>query len=300
MSSKKIVYVGGLDADVDKDLLHAAFLPFGDIVEINMPLDFETETHRGFAFVEFEYAEDCNAAIDNMDEAELLGRTIRVNPANPANVKTEKSTRAVWEDESWLEENTQKEEMVDDAVDGANDNLGTGAEVVEDSKPSTNMVYMDMCANGKPIGKIVIELFFDTVPKTAENFRQLCLHTKGYGYSKSSFHRVIPQFMLQGGDFVNHNGTGGKSIYNNGASFKDENFALKHAGPGILSMANSGPDTNRSQFFITTEKTDWLDGKHVVFGRVAQGMDVVRKIEKYGSQSGKPSAKIAVVNCGQI
>ncbi|KAK9970294.1 hypothetical protein ABG768_026248 [Culter alburnus] len=159
-------------------------------------------------------------------------------------------------------------------------------------------VFFDITANGSPLGRVIMELRADVVPRTAENFRQLCTGQPGYGYKGSTFHRVIPGFMCQGGDFTNHNGTGGRSIYGN--KFEDENFTLKHTGCGILSMANAGPNTNGSQFFICTEKTSWLDGKHVVFGEVVEGQDTIKKVEGYGSNSGKTSAKIVIANCGQL
>lgn len=162
----------------------------------------------------------------------------------------------------------------------------------------SNNVYFDITIDGEAAGRIVFKLYDDVVPKTAQNFRELASGQHGFGYEGSGFHRVIPDFMLQGGDFTRGDGTGGKSIY--GEKFADENFKLKHHKPFLLSMANAGPNSNGSQFFITTIVTSWLDGKHVVFGEVVEGQDLVTKIEGLGSQSGRTSAKIVIAKSGVI
>ncbi|XP_001630840.2 peptidyl-prolyl cis-trans isomerase E [Nematostella vectensis] len=297
MANKRVAYVGGLAEEVDEKVLHAAFIPFGDITDVQIPMDYTTSKHRGFGFVEFEFAEDTAAAIDNMNESELFGRTIRVNLAKPMKIK-EGYSRAVWSEDSWLQKHAGQtlEEKDSTETSGETDEA---METQPVSRKRVNpRVFFDITIGERSAGRIVMELRSDVVPMTAENFRCLCTHEKGFGYKGSSFHRIIPQFMCQGGDFTKHNGTGGKSIY--GAKFEDENFVLKHNGAGVLSMANSGPNTNGSQFFLTTEKTDWLDGKHVVFGNVIDGFDVVRKMEAVGSQSGKASKKVVIDDCGEL
>lgn len=166
------------------------------------------------------------------------------------------------------------------------------------SKHGDVRVYFDLTIGGQDSGRITFLLYNHVVPKTAENFRALCTGEKGFGYQGSGFHRVIPDFMCQGGDFTRHNGTGGKSIY--GEKFADENFKLKHTKDGLLSMANAGPNTNGSQFFITTVETPWLDGKHVVFGEIESGMEIVRKCEAQGTQNGTTRVPIKIKACGQL
>ncbi len=164
-------------------------------------------------------------------------------------------------------------------------------------------VFFDVSIGGSNAGRIIFELYNDIVPKTAENFRALCTgeksnSSKNLHFKGSIFHRIIPSFMIQGGDFTRGDGRGGESIY--GAKFADENFKVKHSKEGLLSMANAGPNTNGSQFFITTVVCDWLDGKHTVFGEVTEGYDIVKKIEKVGTQSGAPGKKVVIEDCGEL
>ncbi|XP_035881712.1 peptidyl-prolyl cis-trans isomerase E isoform X3 [Phyllostomus discolor] len=235
-TTKRVLYVGGLAEEVDDKVLHAAFIPFGDITDIQIPLDYETEKHRGFAFVEFELAEDAAAAIDNMNESELFGRTIRVNLAKPMRIK-EGSSRPVWSDDDWLKKfsgKTLEENKEEEGSEPPKVEKQEGEPAAKKAR-SNPQVYMDIKIGNKPAGRIQMLLRSDVVPMTA----------------------------------------------------------------GLLSMANSGPNTNGSQFFLTCDKTDWLDGKHVVFGEITEGLDVLRKIEAQGSKDGKPKEKVIISDCGE-
>jgi len=169
----------------------------------------------------------------------------------------------------------------------------------------TSRVFLELSIGGEAAGRIECGLYGKQLPRTAENFRALCTGEKGFSSGGqplhllgSCFHRIIPNFMLQGGDFTNGDGTGGESIY--GGRFADEDFSIKHTKPGLLSMANSGPDTQGSQFFVTTVETQWLDGKHAVFGEVTDGMEVVRAVEALGSPEGTPSKPVIITACGEL
>jgi len=201
--------------------------------------------------------------------------------------------RATWEDES---SKTRKKYTTKEALEEFIKKQCAASKEDALALRSNPHCWFDMTIGGEDAGRILMRLRFDVAPKTCRNFLELCTGVNGYGYAESSFHRVIPGFMCQGGDFTNHNGTGGKSIY--GEKFADENFTLMHTGAGVLSMANAGPNTNGSQFFLCTARTGWLDAKHCVFGQVISGWDTIKAIESVGSQSGTTSFDVKIIDCG--
>ncbi|KAF0991092.1 hypothetical protein HZS_4385 [Henneguya salminicola] len=286
-TNKRVLYVSGLSEEVDLKILQEAFIPFGHVVDVQIPMDFVNQKHRGFGFVEFESEVDALDAIDNLHNSELFGRTIRVTNSKVSKTKTS-NYKPVWTTDEWLQKHSN--ETIEKKV----------AEIIVDQSPDSPnpRIFMDISIGGQFAGRMQFELRTDIVPITADNFRRLCIASRGSGYRGSILHRIIPGFVAQGGDFTNQNGTGGLSIY--GKEFEDENFELKHDKIGVLSMANSGPNTNMSQFFILFKPAPNLDGKHVVFGRMTDGIETLMKIESVGTKKGRPIRRVLIEDCGEL
>ena len=282
--NKRTLYVGNISQQTTSTFLKDYFSTFGDIIKVDIPDNPEAPgQHRNIAFIEFEEQQDALEAAENMNNNSLLGKIIKCSIARQ---KIRDFSKPLWEDEDYIALYSKQFE--------GNSITEMNIKASDDVK----YVFMDIQIGNILAGKITIQVRNDIVPLTADNFIKLCTNELGYGYKNCIFHRCIPGFMIQSGDFTNQDGSGGKSIY--GTTFEDENFKLKHVGPGILSMANSGKDTNGSQFYITTVATPWLDDKHVVFGRVVDGMDVVKKIESVGSKDGVASQSVVIIGCGLV
>ncbi|MEN2496112.1 MAG: hypothetical protein MHMPM18_000674 [Marteilia pararefringens] len=237
-----------------------------------------------------------------MNDSEVLGNLLKVNVAAPE--KSRNTNKAVWESDDHLHESQpidQKTEDQDNAVvnSNKNDKKLTDKNEKDDMKnQSFRYTFLDIEIDKKKAGRLILKLNYDVCPKTVDNFTQLCRGVSLGGFKASTFHRIISDFMAQGGDFTKGDGTGGFSIY--GRKFDDENFILKHDKRGIISMANSGPDSNGSQFFILFAPAPHLDGKHVVFGEIYDGYDVLDRIESAASGNGKPKKNVKIINCGLV
>uniref|UniRef100_A0A0N4Z8N8 peptidylprolyl isomerase n=1 Tax=Parastrongyloides trichosuri TaxID=131310 RepID=A0A0N4Z8N8_PARTI len=291
VNPNRTLFISGLPEDLDEAYLKSVFISFGEIVSCTIPIDNKTGKKRNIAFIEFDERSDALSAIENMDNSEIYGQNIHVKFAKMRS-GNENSEKPIWQTEEYALQygiGANGDEENQDKIDEK-----STEEVVIEKKKNPN-VYLEIKIGNRYMGKIIIELRYDIVPITAENFKCLCTGEKGFGYAGSKFHRIIPKFMCQGGDITKGDGTGGKSIY--GQKFDDENFILSHSIPGTVSMANAGKDTNGSQFFICTEKTEFLDGKHVVFGNVKQGMNIVKEIEAMGTSSGRPKTDVTIVGC---
>ncbi|KAJ1564030.1 hypothetical protein HK096_009923 [Nowakowskiella sp. JEL0078] len=229
--------IGGLDSQVNTETLLAAFIPFGEIIDVQLPLDPKTNNqHRGFGFVEFEEHLDAKAAVDNMHHSEIFGNVIKCNLSKPPKGQQLGVGKPIWMEESYLKDHVQvadEEETPkpDEDEEPSAKRVKNSVDILPETSSITSGVFLEIKIGGVHIGRITIKLFDEIVPKTAANFRSLCTHEKGFGYRGCKVHRVIPGFMLQAGDFEKGNGTGGRSIY--GGKFKDENFVLKHTKPGV-------------------------------------------------------------------
>jgi len=296
--TKRTLYVGGIHEDLDEKAINNIFIQFGFISSVKLPKDFSKDNkHRGFAFVEFEEADDAAEAFFNMNDSEIMGNQIKVNFAMPDKAKD--ANKPIWETDEY------SKEVLENIKKGKFESEENEKETTQaDSKPisvksdSYQHIYMDIIIDNRKAGKLVFQLNRDVCPKTTENFFKLATDFPKGNYRGSKFHRIIPDFMAQGGDIVKGNGTGSMSIF--GDKFTDENFVLKHDARGVLSMANSGPNTNGSQFFILFAPAPHLDSKHVVFGKMISGFEVLDQIEDAGSGNGKPKKVVKIVDCGEF